>query len=386
MSVSTVATGMILVSLPLELRQLDASPNQIGVTLAMFGVGGFLFELVWGLLADRFGYRAPLVVGQLLYAGCLVLLGTANSVAWIAISYLLASGMMVAAGPVGRSFIGTSLPARMQGTGLAALAAQWLIGDALGAGLAGQLIERFPIRDVIYGASILPVVSAGLILLVFRGHSDRQHLIARAENDERADAPRQGASVPRVVTVTALLVVLILMGLGGESAFLPLLVTSQLHLSAADAGWALLTVNLLGGLLLIPGGGASDRWGRRVTMVAGSLISAAGFVAYARAGGFGMVLVAVAIRAVGGSLVWPAATAWISESVPRRRHALFLALFGEFENLGIAIGPFLGGLAWSLAGIQAAFLTYAAAALIAAVVAAALVHGRRVATYRRSSP
>ncbi len=82
------------------------------------------------------------------------------------------------------------------------------------------------------------------------------------------------------------------------------------------------------------------------------------------------------VRVLGASLIWPAATAWMAESMPRRRHALYMGLFGEFENVGITIGPILGGVAWSLAGIQAAFYSYAVAALLASVVAAIFVRGR----------
>ena len=46
-----------------------------------------------------------------------------------------------------------------------------------------------------------------------------------------------------------------------------------------------------------------------------------------------------------------------------------MGLFGEFENLGGFLGPLVGGIAWSIAGIQAAFVTYALAALLAAGVA-----------------
>jgi predicted MFS family arabinose efflux permease len=44
--------------------------------------------------------------------------------------------------------------------------------------------------------------------------------------------------------------------------------------------------------------------------------------------------------------------------------------------VGITIGPIIGGLVWSLAGIQAAFYTYAVAALLAALVAAVMVERR----------
>jgi MFS family permease len=138
----------------------------------------------------------------------------------------------------------------------------------------------------------------------------------------------------------------------------------------------MLAVGLIGGLLLVPGGSASDRWGRRPTMIAGGILCAAGFVLYATSGAFVQVIAGAAMRALGGSLIWPAATAWIAESMPRRRHAFFMGLFGEFENIGFTVGPILGGVVWSLAGIQAAFYAYAAAALLASAVAAVFVESR----------
>jgi len=154
---------------------------------------------------------------------------------------------------------------------------------------------------------------------------------------------------------------------------LPLLVTNHLQLSAAAAGGAMLAVGLIGGVLLVPGGNASDRWGRRPTMVIGALVSMLGFVTYALAGNFAVVMAGAAIRAVGASLIWPATTAWVAESVPRRRHAFYMGLFGEFENVGVTVGPVIGGLVWTLAGIQAAFYAYAIAAGLAAVVAVVAV-------------
>ncbi|HSS94777.1 MAG TPA: MFS transporter [Candidatus Dormibacteraeota bacterium] len=373
--VATLATGLLLIAVPLELRQLQASPGQIGIALSMFGLGMFLFEWVWGVLADHFGYRAPLVASLLLYAGGILLLARADSVVLIAIAYLLASGMMVAVGPIGRSFLGTTLPTRYQGTGLALISAQWVIGEALGAGAGGLLIDHYPIRAVIAWGAVLPAVSAVLVLVVFRGYTEAGgRRAAREDEPVTADA---GPSLMRVMIVSASIVLLFQIGAGGELALLPLLVTSHLNLSAATAGTAMFVVGMLGGVLLVPGGMASDRWGRRATMVAGALVCAAGFAVYAIAGTVAAVLAAAALRAVGASLLWPAATAWISESSPRRRHALVMGLFGEFENVGVTIGPIIGGIAWSLAGIQAAFVVYAAVSVLAALVAAATA-GRRM--------
>jgi predicted MFS family arabinose efflux permease len=52
---------------------------------------------------------------------------------------------------------------------------------------------------------------------------------------------------------------------------------------------------------------------------------------------------------------------------------MVMGLFGEFENIGVTLGPILGGIAWTLAGIQAAFGVYSVAALLAALVCAVAV-------------
>jgi MFS transporter, DHA1 family, multidrug resistance protein len=374
LSVSTVATGLTQIAVPLELRQLHASPTEIGVALSMFGFGMFLFEWVWGALADRVGYRIPLVASQLLYAVTLVFLARAGSVTLIAIAYLVASGMMVAVGPLGRSFLGTTLPPKLRATGLALIAAQWVIGGALGSGAGGQLIEHFPIQNVLYGAAVMPLIAAALLLLVFRGYRETRGIWSDDEAPP-AETP-SGVSFIRVMIITAAIVLLAEIGAGGETALLPLLVTNHLNLSAATAGSALLITGLFTGVLLVPGGMASDRWGRKWTMIAGGILSAAGFAAYAVAGSFSVVIVGAALRAFGSALIWPAATAWISESAPHRRHALVMGLFGEFENLGVTLGPVAGGLAWAAFGIQAAFVTYGVTALLVAVVAGVTVGGR----------
>jgi MFS family permease len=343
----------------------------------MFGFGMFAFEWFWGVLADHVGYRGPLIASQVLYAACIVLLARVDTIFLIAAGYLLASGMMVAEGPIARSYLGTALHSRLRATGLALLSAQWVIAEAVGAGVGGQLIDHFPIRSVILAAAVLPVVSALLSVWVFRGYSHIEHRGSWAADDEaRKEESRAGGGVLRVLAVTASMVLLVQVGAGGELAMLPLLVTTHLQLSAASAGTAMLAVGLVGGVLLVPGGNASDRWGRKPTMIAGGIISAIGFVIYAMSASFGAVIAGAAARALGASLIWPAATAWIAESMPRRRHALFMGLFGEFENVGVTIGPILGGVAWSLAGIQAAFYTYAAAALLASAIAAVFVERR----------
>jgi MFS family permease len=376
LAVSTLATGLVQIAVPLELRQLHASPAQTGVALAMFGFGMFMFEWVWGALADRLGYRIPLIASSVLYAAALVLLARAGSVTEIAIAYFCSTAMMVAAGPLGRSFLGTTLPPQLRATGLALISAMWVFSAAVGSGAGGQLIERFPISTVLYFAAVLPLITAGLLGLVFRGYRETRGIWSAEEPSAPQATPRSESFV-RVLVVTAAIVLLLEVGSGGETALLPLLVTEHLGLSAANAGTALFLLGIFTGLLLVPGGVAADRLGRRRVMVVGALISTAGFAAYVVAGSFAAIIAGTALRALGMAMVWPATTAWISEAAPHRRHALVMGLYGEFENFGVTLGPIIGGVVWAAFGLQAAFITYAIASLATAVVAGIAVAGRQ---------
>src|SRR5438270_5328541 len=211
LAVSTLATGVVQIAVPLELRQLHASPAEIGVALSMFGFGMFAFEWVWGVLADRFGYRVPLIASAILYGLAIALLARAGSVAEIAIAYFASAGMMVAAGPLGRSFIGTTLPPRLRATGLALISAMWVFSSAIGSGAGGQAIERAPIASVLLAAAFLPLVSAVLLGFVFRRYRETRG-IWRDEDQPKAAGAAGTADFVRVLAVTAVIVLLLEIG------------------------------------------------------------------------------------------------------------------------------------------------------------------------------
>src|SRR5258708_22886972 len=219
-------------------------------------------------------------------------------------------------GPIARSSPGTALQSRLRATGLALLTASWVVAEAVGAGAGGQLIDHFPIRSVILAAAVLPLGSALLAIWVFKGHSARNHHGPWTADDEaRSEESRAGGGVLRILAVTASLVLLIQVGAGGELALLPLLVTTHLELSAASAGTAMLAVGLIGGVLLIPGGNASDRWGRRPTMIAGGILSAIGVVIYSTSGNFVHVIPGAAGTALASAIISATATALIAEPI-----------------------------------------------------------------------
>jgi MFS transporter, DHA1 family, tetracycline resistance protein len=366
LGVSGLGNGMLTVSLPLYLVAVHATPAEIGATLSMFGVGMLTFEFLWGWLADRFGVPIPLIVSRFLFAGAMIGFAFARTIPEFAILYLLSSGMSVAGGPLGRSFLGVSLPHRRRGVGLGLHTSMANFTTALGAVLAGVMTDWFGVGSVFQVAWIFPFLSSFVALTAFRGQYRLKltHILAQGGSRPTTD---QRFSYWYAVCAISIVVTLMLVGQSGERSFLPLLITVKLARPATDAGLAVAVLGLFGSALMIPGGTISDRFGRKPAILAGMAFSFAGLLIYALAAAYWVVMLATGVRALGNALARPAATALIADTTPRSRQGMVMGVYGEFENVGMMAGPVVAGYVWGAAGISAAF------AAIAASVAAGLL-------------
>jgi MFS family permease len=359
---ASVGFGTLELSLPLNLRAAAASPPTIGLVLSMVGIGFLVFELAWGFIVDRFG--APITMAIAMAGLTLAMAGFlfVDSVVALALLTFLAAGMLDASGPAGRGYLAGALEQSRLGAGLGALTGAWSLGLAVGAPIAGFAIDHFGLRSGFYAAPLFALAAFVTVLLAFRRRSSGT---AEAKSS-MAGVLRSARGIPmRALLPPSVVVMLLLVGTGAEAAFLPLLITGPLHADAAQAGLAVAVVGALGGLLMIPGGRAGDAYGRRSAVVIGILLSAAGLGAYAVSGAYVLVLGSALVRAGGSALAWPALTAVLAEEAPPASRGVVMAIYGEFESVGLAVGPLLAGLAADRLGLAAAFGISAAVALVA---------------------
>jgi len=116
-------------------------------------------------------------------------------------------------------------------------------------------------------------------------------------------------------------------------------------------------------------GGLSDRYGRKIFMVGG--MACYGLVAflYIFASTLPQVFVVRLLHGVGAGMIWPALSAFVIDLAPLERRGETMGVLSAVEMVGFAVGPFLGGLLYSLGGMNAPFwgctlLAFAATALI----------------------
>jgi len=103
-------------------------------------------------------------------------------------------------------------------------------------------------------------------------------------------------------------------------------------------------------------GGLSDRYGRKLFMLGG--LACYGLVAlfYVFASTLSQVFVVRLLHGLGAGMIWPALSAFVIDLSPRERRGETMGMLSAVEMIGFAVGPFLGGVLYSLGGMNTPFL------------------------------
>src|ERR1700737_3789951 len=112
---------------------------------------------------------------------------------------------------------------------------------------------------------------------------------------------------------------------------------------AAQAQWIIESYALFLASLLLVGGSAGDRFGRRRVFMLGVALFAAASAWCAMAGSIEQLLIARAVQGVGGALLVPGSLALISASFPENVRGKAIGTWSGWTAITAALGPVVGG-------------------------------------------
>ena len=334
--------GIVAPAIPLFALQFGVSSTAAGAVVSAFALMRFVSGLGSGRLVDRVGERAALVGG-------IAVVAVSSLVAGLSVSYpqLLVLRGIGGVGSAVFTIAATSLLLRVaaasqRGRTQSVYRGGFLLGGILGPALGGAVVGvslRAPF--FLYAATLVLAGLAGALLLPKGGPGD-----ADSERGAGTEVRTTLAEALASPAYRAALVGNFATGfsvLGVRSTLVPLLVVQGLHLKPSWIGAAFLVSALVQAVLLLPAGRAVDTVGRRPTLVAGGLATAAALVALAAAVGPVSLLLAMTVFGVGGALLGVAPAAIVGDVV-QGKGGTAVAVWQMASDFGSIIGPLAAGL------------------------------------------
>jgi EmrB/QacA subfamily drug resistance transporter len=117
----------------------------------------------------------------------------------------------------------------------------------------------------------------------------------------------------------------------------------SLGATLANSQWIIEAYELMLAALLLIGGAAGDRYGRRRMFVLGVTVFTVGSMICGLSISVGMLIAARALQGVGGALLIPGSLALLSASFDKERRGRAIGTWSGFTAITSAFGPALGG-------------------------------------------
>ncbi|WP_406493956.1 MFS transporter [Streptomyces sp. NBC_00846] len=350
--------------------QLGLAAWAVGLVLGVRNFSQQGMFLIGGTIADRFGYKAPIMVGCLLRTGGFALLGWVDSLA--------------------------ALVAASAATGFAGALFNPAVRAYLAAEAGERRVDAFAAFNVYYQAGMLlgPLVGLALLAADFRLvctvaaaiFAALTMLQGRALPARRATAVKNGGDAGGVLAQWRLVVAnrpFLLFSLAMIGSYV---LTFQVYLAlpmAADAALGTDGTKVTSGLFVLSAAvavagqlrltaWAKARWSRSQTIVRGLAAMGLAFtpLALAQAAGTGMwrtpvelaaLTAAVVLLAAGSAVVYPLEMDTVVALSGNRLVATHYGLYNTVSGLGITLGNLATGALWDFAAAHhALWLTWAA--------------------------
>ncbi|PTR17546.1 EmrB/QacA subfamily drug resistance transporter [Nitrosospira sp. Nsp2] len=170
-----------------------------------------------------------------------------------------------------------------------------------------------------------------------------------------ADAPCAEQVRPMVLAATILASGMVFIDGTVVNVALPAL-QHEFGASAAQVQWVIESYALFLAALLLAGGSAGDRYGRRRVFLAGVMLFAAASVWCGMAASMQQLICARAMQGVGGALLVPGSLALISASFPTDVRGKAIGTWSGYTAITAALGPVTGGFLIEQWSWRAAFL------------------------------
>jgi MFS family permease len=362
--------GVMIPTLSVHAHEAGASNSVIGVIVSAFALAQVLTQIPMGRLSDRVGRVYIVAAGFAVMALAATLYYWAATPAeFIALQALAGVGAGCLWPPL-MAMLTDCIEPSERGRMIGIWSTVFFLGIGFGPLLGGFLSVQFG-NGMVFLVWAASAACGGLLCLVAIRES-AQDVKARAANTRATRVTGEPMILPGMLTTFA--ASLVVRSRGGvctsfNNSVLPLYAVAMFDASTAMIGGIMFIHGLGLALFNIPGGILTDRVGRKLPTLVGSLVASAGVFWYCGAHSFWPLFAAVALAGAGAAFSTPALAALCADVAnPNRKGEAFGYYLTSF-NVGMVAGALVFGVVADFLTLWGAVLAWAIVSLILSLFA-----------------
>ncbi len=328
--------------MPLYVESLGIGIVGWSALAASAAIGMFLLEWIWGALYDRVNRRLLMIL-SILGMGILFPLYTIQRlVPYFVVLQFLSGAVGVALGPTTRAYVSDETSQKSVGLFAGLWWTLYIVGRTIGPLLGAFIAQIWSFQYSFYLSTLLSFATILLILTTF----------PKRETSRRTGSGNIAIGLKSVFHVRSLRFLFLsalfaFMGVSLMRTFLPLYASEQVHMSTLDVG-ILISATSAVQLISLPSlGWASDRFGRKRTVLLGFGAASVAFFFFFLAGTVSQLMLVSLVVSVGLSGSSLLLLALVPDVATNSLYGTVIGIYGSFEDVGLILGPVIFGLIWT---------------------------------------
>ncbi len=363
---------MIIPFLPLYIQELGIhNEHEIaiwaGVIFAANFVTSFIFQPIWGRLADRYGRKVMLIRSGLGMAIVMTLMGFAGTV-WTLLILRLLNGVIAGFTPAAVALMSANTPKEKMGFAMGMLQSGVIAGTILGPVMGGLMAGWVGYRPIFYITGLLILTATGLVHFVVREKFNVEEA-AQQPNVSVYQGFRQIKGIPQLPALFAVTFI-IQFALLGAMPLMPLYV-EELHVPIDHlALYAGLVISVTGFSNMVASpllGRLGDKWGSEKILGISLVGAALALIPQAMVHNVWQLFAARFFLGIFLGGLIPSVHALIRKYTPDGMEGRAYSFNTSSLSLGNMAGPIAGGLLSGWISIRGVFVVGALLLLVNAI-------------------
>ncbi|QYK63535.1 MFS transporter [Paenibacillus sp. S25] len=339
-----VGVGLITPILPELIIEFGASGRAIGLLVAAYGMTQFLLSPLTGQLSDRFGRKAFIVVGVIVFAVAKFIFAIGDEL-WMLYTSRLLEGMAAALiVPPMMAYVADITTTEERAKGNSLLAAAMSFGFVIGPGLGG-LLAGYGTRVPLYAATGAAMVA--VIFSVFclpESLSTEQMKAARARMIQKESIYKQYVrSLKSKYTMLFVLVLVMTFGLANFESVLGLYVTNRFQFSPQNIAVILTAGAVIGvGMQALVVAKIINKFGEQRVIKGSLLFTSVAYILFLLAKDFWSIFLVTSLIFFATAMLRPALNTQLSKMAGNEQ-GYVAGMNNAYMSVGSILGPTLAG-------------------------------------------